>query len=311
MERVHYLQSVLDNRIEELERAFESAHANYMTNTDQRTQDYKALMARGQKMATGVDMKQKKIRALKKEVHKWRVRLTNTKRDEEEKNSNLQGERDAMRNYFQVLKEKMEARHAASQARLADLSKRFQGTQNQLADNLRLAERILQQAEDAREQENNEELIIPQAIDTDHKEYQARLPEEKLEELSNIRKNLGESGAILEIEDGNSGGPGGDPQLPEVSYLDKFFRKYNDAMIQTLMVEAERDRLRNENQTLRNLAQQFLEGTTLSENTVRQPNPLLVINGADNVDAPPVRAINHNRTIVEAADMARTGNLAS
>lgn len=43
LDAIHVLQSTLDNQIEEMERAFESAHLAYLANTDQRTQEFKDL----------------------------------------------------------------------------------------------------------------------------------------------------------------------------------------------------------------------------------------------------------------------------
>lgn len=302
LERVHYLQSVLDNRIEQLEHAFENAHANYMASTDQRTQDYKALMARGQKISTGVDMKQKRIRALKREVHKWRVRLTNTKREEEEKNNNLWREKEDMRKHFQVLKDRMDKRGVASEERLAKLAKEALQTKNKLIGDCRIAECILQKAEHARELESNQELILPQSLNENFEETRrAAIPEETRHELQHIKEQLGDTGAVLDITET-------DDKIPEIGYLDGFFRRYNNAMVQNILVETERDRLRNENEALQSLIRQFLDGVTISESTLRHPNSLMVVNGADDVEIMPVRAIN-NQTVVEANHMVGTGRL--
>jgi hypothetical protein len=43
LEDINILRITLEGTIEELERHFESAHLNYLQNTDQRTQDFKFL----------------------------------------------------------------------------------------------------------------------------------------------------------------------------------------------------------------------------------------------------------------------------
>ena len=55
-------------------------------------------------------------------------------------------------------------------------------------------------------------------------------------------------------------------------------------------MESEQKRLEEENSQLEDLVQQYMEGTQLSETTLNEDNPLFVVNGRANLNAPiPVR----------------------
>ena len=43
IEEINVLSATLDQHIDELERHFESAHLNYLQNTDKRTEEFKKL----------------------------------------------------------------------------------------------------------------------------------------------------------------------------------------------------------------------------------------------------------------------------
>lgn len=60
-------------------------------------------------------------------------------------------------------------------------------------------------------------------------------------------------------------------------------------LLSKLATERERDRLREENEQMQSILKQFLEGISITENTVRGANPLLVVNGASNTLPMPVR----------------------
>lgn len=353
LERVHYLQSVLDARIEALEQAFETAHINYMTNTDQRTQDYKALMARGQKMAAGIDMKQKRIMALKKEIQRWRLRLVNTQRDEEERNRRLKQEGDAMREHLAELKAKLSKCHTASRRQLAELSKAALQAKAKLSSHLSLAERVLHLAERCRDRETEQEMVLPfgpehqalspaaearrsstpqierrsdPSIDEEQKDdscmtqtataEQVKLSPKVTHEvtdgaadLSRLADVLGEAGApIREIDHlPRLNQDNGTQSVLELERLDRFMHRYNRALIDTLSLEQERERLKAENAAFQQTTNDYLQRVSVSDQVLAGPNPLLVVNG--NSDVIPVRARPGATVTLDANHLARTGRL--
>ncbi len=60
--------------------------------------------------------------------------------------------------------------------------------------------------------------------------------------------------------------------------------------LDTLAIEKEQRRLEQENTQLKAILKQFLDGVSVNEDVLKQPNPLLVINGKVNLNHLPVTA---------------------
>ena len=313
LERVHYLQSVLDSRIEDLEEQFEQAHVQYQQSTEQRMAEYRALMTRGEKLAASIEAKRRRLAGLKRDLQRWRVKLINAKRDESQRNKDLSGERDRMWGALGSLKGKLQRKRAAAQTRLKHLSGSAQAAKGVLAENIRLAERVLGLAEAARKLESEAERILPFAVTHSVATQEpgephgatvppaaAQSPEtlgepqqppqgQGGEQLEALQAELADTLRLKDEELLQAAPPtdgsvallldeGGQPVAP-VQVLDKFFRRVNRAALDTLTAEAARAELQEENAHLQDLVKQCMEGLTLSQDTLAGANPLLVVNG--------------------------------
>ena len=80
LEDINVLRITLESNIEELERHFEAAHLHYLTNTDQRTQDFKYLTTQDQNLSKDIETKILKIERLQLTLQHWRTKIaTNNK----------------------------------------------------------------------------------------------------------------------------------------------------------------------------------------------------------------------------------------
>ena len=60
--------------------------------------------------------------------------------------------------------------------------------------------------------------------------------------------------------------------------LDRFYKKFNRALLDKLATERERDRLLRENEDLQSILKQYLDGISVNEDVMNRENPLLVVN---------------------------------
>jgi predicted component of type VI protein secretion system len=87
--------------------------------------------------------------------------------------------------------------------------------------------------------------------------------------------------------------------------LANFYKQYNKILLDNIAIAKEKERLALENTQLQDLIQQYLNGTQLAGDTLREDNPLFVVNGRANLNHdPPVRKakpIVQNAVEIQAA----------
>ena len=101
-EEYNVLRFTLEGLIEELERHFDSAHANYMATTEQRTQDFKHLTIKDQQSAKTIEMQMRKLQRLQDSLAHWKAKLASNQRECDERNRALREEKDAISRHFQA-----------------------------------------------------------------------------------------------------------------------------------------------------------------------------------------------------------------
>ena len=93
------------------------------------------------------------------------------------------------------------------------------------------------------------------------------------------------------------------PLPREFDAMQQFNKRFNKVLLDKLALEKQRAGLQKENDHLRSILKQYLDGISLSESVLNQLNPLLVVNGRTN--APIKRNGQLNITYVEAAHCAQ------
>merc|ERR1711881_122193 len=91
-----------------------------------------------------------------------------------------------------------------------------------------------------------------------------------------------------------------DTGIDEWTYLDTFFKRFNKVKLDHLAIDQEQGRLEKENLQLRSILKQFLDGVSVNEDVLANPNPLLVVNGRVNLNHIPVKRPADKKMYVEA-----------
>lgn len=65
--------------------------------------------------------------------------------------------------------------------------------------------------------------------------------------------------------------------------LENFWKRYNKALLDKLSLDKERSELMAQNQQLRMLLKQYLDGISVNDDILTQANPLLIVNHKTNV----------------------------
>ncbi len=282
-EDYNVLRFTLEGLIEELERHFDSAHANYMATTEQRTRDFKELTVKDQQSARTIETQMRRLQRLQDSLAHWKTKLASNGRKCEARNAALKEERDAISKHFQELKGRMNKFREREARRLQELTLNSQAAISSLQSKREKAQRIIKLAELTRKFETEREKVLPF--------YESSVEEEEkaATDAAEVRKALQSSAA------GKDGAP-----IEEWNYLDSFFQRYNKVLLDVMAIERERDRLSSENSDLRSILKQYLDGISVNEDVINNPNPLLVVNHRTNIVMPSARPPAAN-TVVEGA----------
>jgi len=293
-EDYNVLRFTLEGLIEELERHFDSAHANYMATTEQRTIDFKHLTIKDQQSAKTIEVQMRRLQRLQDSLTHWRTKLTSNQRECEERNRALKEERDAISKHFQELKGRMNKFRETEARRLQELTINSQASIKALKAKLERAERILKLAELTRKLETEREKVLPF--------YESSVEEEEkaASEAADIRRSLqtsavGKDGQVIE----------------EWDYLNNFFKRYNKVLLDVMAIDREKERLGRENGSLRSILKQYLDGISVNEDVINAPNPLLVVNHKTNIVMPNAQRLPTATTAIEGSHTVMIPQLSS
>jgi hypothetical protein len=285
IEEDHQMKSNLEERIEETRAKCKEKLQLYQNQTEGSTSEYKQFLYRDAKLSKQVEKRLRQVERMQASIQHWKLKIAQNKQECEDRNAQLRSEKDHIAKHFQELKGKMNSFRSEERKRLADLTQNARNCMQSLKDQLALAEKIIKTSELCRKFETEREKVLPFYISRDllqdFEEDQLDFGDDDLKE--EIRKELTDIG------------------IDEWSYLDMFFKRFNKVKLDHLAIEQEKQRLQKENVQLRSILKQFLDGVSVNEDVLSQPNPLLVVNGRVNLNHVPVKRINEKKVYVEAA----------
>jgi hypothetical protein len=287
-EEYNILSIVLDSQIEQLGSQFEQLHARYLMETDTKTKSFKALTASDKEHAKTIKKQQRKLERKHQELAHWKTKMTNNIRECTERNKALRAEKDAIARHFQDLKARMNAFRAAEARRLTDLTTNARAAIKKLGEQVELAEGVLRLSELNRKMESERERVQPfykSSIDD------AALWEDgEADEAVDLPTLAGLAGAdqeTLEAFQSSAVDDDGRP-IPEWNYLANFYKRFNKVKLDQMAIKKEKERLLRENDSLRSMLKQFLDGISVNDGILATQNPLFIVNNKTSV--PPASA---------------------
>ena len=323
IKRLGELQAEMDGRIENAESAFEEAHRGYLQSTSARASDLKALTERAAADALASERQQRALRRLSRLLTVWRSKNINNARDAAGRNEDLLGEVTAMNKHVELLKGKMTTARGAHAARLKGLSGAAAAVKGRLATVTVMAERLLVNAEAARQHESLSEKIDPFVCTRTvapgvallgapsgdavlHARAEVAALEEALEEGGGGGAAASLSLTLLGLPNEAAAAPGAVMAAAEAAVLEPFYGRLNRALLESLALERRRDRLKAENDDLQDALQQVLDGMRVTPSAVDGPNSLVILNGRATIDMGAGTAANPDLRVLHDA-LAATG----
>jgi len=285
IEEDHQMKSNLEEKIEDTRSKCKEKLQLYQNQTENNTSEYRQFLSRDASLSKQVERKLRQVERMQASIQHWKQKIAQNRQECEERNAQLRTEKDHIARHFQELKAKMNQFRTEEKKRLADLTQNARNCINSLNGQLGLAEKIIKTAELCRKFETEREKVLPFYLSRDY-----------LSEFENGDLDFQDEAVAEEIRKELT-----DVGIDEWTYLDNFFKRFNKVKLDSLAIEQEKQRLQRENVQLRSILKQFLDGVSVNEDVLSQPNPLLVVNGKVNLNHVPVKRLHETKVYVEAA----------
>ncbi|OCT95624.1 hypothetical protein XELAEV_18013312mg [Xenopus laevis] len=238
------------------------------------------------KMRKEIQMQMKKLQKIQDSITTLKNLIATHTRESGEQNRRLREDKEVVHKQFQKLNSQMNQARAAEHSRLATLTMQSNATLKELQRIIEKGDSILRLAEMCRKLEPEEEKVLPF--------YPSSLSNEEKEEAerASIEKPTEELALLMQ----------------DYSALDQFWKRYNKVLLERWALDREKVVLTHDNQKLRYLLKQYLDGISVSDEVLSQQNPLLILNNHSNLQQKPlpvpvtdarVRRPVHN--VIEAA----------
>jgi len=294
LEEKHALRVQLETTVEELWSQFQAALKNYQETTQDRKRTFEELKTKDEKSAQEIEMQMRKLQRISDNISQLKGKMATNTKECEERNRQLRGEREGMLVHFQELKGQMNKLRETEREKLTKLTLESNAAIKGLNTRHTKGSRILKLAEMCRKLETEEEKVLPFCASS-------LTPEEQ------------EDVAAAEAEPPSE-------KLAEVMFefqpLENFWKRYNKVLLDKVALDKEKSMLMGENQQLRTLLKQYLDGISVNDEILSQVNPLFVVNHRTNVKMnvpvhdPRVRQQRAGgQTIVEAAHIVQNTQL--
>ncbi|XP_046351485.2 dynein regulatory complex subunit 2-like [Haliotis rufescens] len=288
LEEKHALRVVLESKVDDLWQQFRQALQNYNETTEERKTAFETLKAKDEKSAREIELQMRKLQRISDQISGLKGKMSSNSKECEERNRSLKEERERMLAHFQDLKAQMNKLRDAERDKLTKLTLESNAAIKEIKRQKEKAEQIMRLAEMCRKVETEEEKVLPF--------YASSLTAEEIEDVD---------AAILE--------PPSEPLalvIHEYSSLENFWKRHNKVLLDKLALDKEKQTLVQENQQLRTLLKQYLDGISVNDEILSQVNPLFIVNNKTNVKLnvpvvdPRVRR-PPPQTVVEAAHIIK------
>jgi chromosome segregation ATPase len=219
IEEDHQMRSNLEERIEQLKEKCNAQLTSYKQATEQSSLDYKAFLQKDAELTDHVEKRLKEVERINGEIGAWRVKLSTSRRDWQERNSQLKQEKDVVQKHLSDLKIKMQKVHGDERRRLFDLTNNAGKCRSKLTNALQMTDKIIRLHDLSRKLESQQETLRPfGARISDH------IPQEEDEETRQRR--------LTAIEELNR-----EIVPDEYGYLDGFMRRSNKVGLDLLALD--------------------------------------------------------------------------
>ncbi|GAA6096182.1 dynein regulatory complex subunit 2 [Tachysurus ichikawai] len=284
IEDKHALRIQMEGTVEELWQQFQHEHQKYTEATEDRQIAFDSLRATDQRNAQEADLQMRHMQKLQGTINALRSHLSSDQRENETSVHGLRAECEEVTQKVQQLRAQLSSAQAAEKTLLANHTMYSNNTIKKLQDIIGEGDTLIRLAGVCRKLETEQEKVLPF--------YTSSLnAEEMSQEKAHAMKVMSEELAKT---------------MMDYTDLEKFWQRYNKVVLERLCLEREKKVLGWENQQLRILLKQYLDGVSVSDEVLQQQNSLLMLSSPSLQASPASESkTNTRRPVIEAAHVVQ------
>lgn len=269
------MQGELSKINESIRSELDARYKEFMANAQANMKDYMDKTKEDTDTADKIASQMRKISKLQESIGTWKSNLSNNIRECEERNASMKAEKEATAKHFKDLKKKMQLWRKSEEKRLADLVSQARKTQLSLEGDAAAAERILRLVELCRELETEREKVLgfDSDIATDEVQKEVHSTIQSKEQLEAAQR--GDAASMNQLFSIGSGMDSAVAATEEWRLLEKFWVKHNKVVLDNAAIAQEKFHLEQENQKLKSLLKQYLDGVSVNNDVMSSKNNLL------------------------------------
>lgn len=261
MEEKHGLHHTLQDKLEFYWKEFSNALKMYQENNQDRKLAFEELKAKDDDSAQEIDAQMRKLTRISEQIAQLKSKMASNAKECEERNRQLKEEREKMLAHFQHLKSQMNKLRDGERDKLTKLTLESNSAIKELKRNIEKLQCIMKLGEICRKFETEEEKVLPF--------YASSLTQEEQNDV-NAAVLEAPNEALVTV-------------MHEYSTLENFWKRFNKVSLDKLALEKEKQGMMVENQQLRTLLKQYLDGISVNDEILSQVNPLFIVNNKTNV----------------------------
>lgn len=278
------MQGELTKINETIRSELDMRYKEFMANAQANMKDYMDKTKEDTDTADKIASQMRKIAKLQESIGTWKSNLSNNIRECEERNAAMKAEKEATAKHFKDLKREMQVWRKGEERRLATLVSQARKTQLSLESDAEGAARILRLVELCKDLETERERVLGFDVDvaTDEVQSEVKRTMETKEQLEAAQRGDATSmNALFSISNGEMDSTV--PATEEWRLLEKFWVKHNKVVLDNAAIAQEKFHLEQENQKLKNLLKQYLDGVSVNNDVMGGKNNLLQTSKFQNV----------------------------
>eukprot|EP01062_Namystynia_karyoxenos_P040044 TRINITY_DN291_c0_g2_i1.p1 TRINITY_DN291_c0_g2~~TRINITY_DN291_c0_g2_i1.p1 ORF type:complete len:562 (+),score=288.88 TRINITY_DN291_c0_g2_i1:120-1688(+) len=279
-EEYNVLKQMLESEILEYQHTINHEHEKYMASAEEKMKTYIDLTNKDAETADKISRQMRRILKLQEMIANWKANLQNNIKECEDRNKAMKEEKEQTSKHFKELKLRMQRWRKQQEDKLNRLVSQARETKQSLEVKAKKAERIMRLSELCRSLETERERVLNFNSDltVDEVEREVRISEKKQLQFEAAQQGhpvppmdpeleaaSKEMGTILRQEGLSE----------EWQYLENFWRKFDKVLLDNAAIAREKYHLLNENQKLRALLKQYLDGISVNNDVMGGRNNLL------------------------------------